>query len=114
MAPGLRLTSVLSLVALLAACGGTREAPVRSPTRDYPPPPPTTTDGRGVGADGVYPADRLQEGPRVGTEQELGPGWRLDEEKRPRFDPDRRGGGAVEGEGTEPTGGSHGAGSVGH
>jgi hypothetical protein len=61
----------ISLLALLAVTGcGARQsdAPVRSPSLDYPPPPAQTSDGEVVGVDRVPPGDRLQQGPKVGTE----------------------------------------------
>jgi hypothetical protein len=48
-----------------------------------------------VGADGVRPEDRLEEGPQVGTESALAPGWKADE-KGLRHDPKQRTGGAID------------------
>lgn len=71
------------------------EAPLRSPTRDYPLPPPRTSDGQVVGADNVPPEDKLQQGPHGGSENGLAPGWRSDE-KGLHHDPKQRTGGAVD------------------
>jgi len=85
------------LALLTPACGPAADAPLRSPSQDYPHPPPTTSDGEVVGADGVAPSDRLQEGPRVGSEDELAPGWKVDEHKGGlKHDPKERTGGATD------------------
>lgn len=79
------------------ACASTNpDAPLRSPTQDYPPPPPRESDGRTMGADNIPPGERLEQGARAGTDNELAPGWELDEQKRPRFDPEQRKGGAID------------------
>jgi len=60
----------LALFATVAtsACGGQApQAPVRSPTLDYPLPAAQTSDGQVVGADRERPEDKLREGPRAGT-----------------------------------------------
>jgi len=82
---------------LAAACGSSNpDAPLRSPTLDYRPPPPATAgDGEVVGADGVSPQDRLEEGPSAGSEPGLAPGWKADE-KGLRYDPKERVGGDVD------------------
>lgn len=49
-----------------------------------------------MGADNIAPGERLEQGARAGTENELAPGWELDEEKKPRFDPEQRKGGAID------------------
>ncbi len=73
----LRFALVVVSFSLGLACAEqqAQEAPARSPAQDYPPPPPTTSDGQVVGADGVPPGDKLQQGPRVGTDTALAPGW---------------------------------------
>jgi len=48
-----------------APAGG--EAPMRSPTLDYPPPATETSDGQVVGADGMRPEDKLHTSPRIGS-----------------------------------------------
>ncbi|HYO95150.1 MAG TPA: hypothetical protein VER33_11595 [Polyangiaceae bacterium] len=83
---------VLSSVACSPASS---EAPLRSPTRDYPPAPTTTADGETLGADGVEPADRLGEGPSAGTDSSLAPGWKAEDGKL-THDPKERVGGAVD------------------
>jgi hypothetical protein len=69
-----------------------KEAPLRSPTRDYPPPPATSSDGHVVGADGKAPADALEEG---ATPAGPAPGWEIGEDG-PTYDPERRTGGAID------------------
>lgn len=84
-----------ALLLLAAGCAAAPEAPVRSPSQDYPHPPPTTSDGEVVGADGVTASDRLQEGPRAGSEADLAPGWKAGE-KGLEHDPKQRTGGATD------------------
>src|ERR1700678_2609018 len=43
------------------------EAPMRSPTLDYPEPPVQTANGRVLGADGMRPEDKLRTSPRLGS-----------------------------------------------
>lgn len=69
---------------------------VRSPTRDYPPPAPRDVDGRPMGADNITPQERLEQGARVGTKNELAPGWKADEDEGLKYDPERRKGGAID------------------
>lgn len=69
---------------------------LRSPTRDYPPPRPPDVDGRVMGADNIPPEERLEQGARVGTQNELAPGWKVEKEKGLTFDPERRKGGAID------------------
>lgn len=84
------------LGAICLACGSSNsDAPLRSPTLDYRPPPPVTADGEVVGADGVPPGDKLEEGPGGGTKPGLAPGWKVDE-RGLRYDPKERTGGAVD------------------
>lgn len=84
------------VIGLLTACASTNpDGPVRSPALDYKPPPPTTPDGEIIGADGVRPEDRLEEGPATGSESGLAPGWKADEEGV-RYDPRERVGGDVD------------------
>ncbi len=91
-------TAVVVALAFSAACApGASEAPLRSPSQDYRPPPPSTADGRIVGADGVDPRDRLEEGPAVGDKasNKIAPGWAVDA-KGMHYDPKKRVGGEVE------------------
>ena len=53
-----------TLAALLAACGAPATPP-QSPTNDAQPPATTTGDGKVVGADGVPPGQKLEEGPKL-------------------------------------------------
>lgn len=88
--------AVVGLALSLAACSpASSEGPLRSPSQDYRPPPPSTSDGRVVGADGVDPRDRLEEGPSVGGDGKPAPGWEVDA-KGVRYDKKKRVGGAVE------------------
>jgi hypothetical protein len=92
----LLLCWVTAVGMLSAACGSSnQDAPLRSPTLDYRPPPPATADGKGVGADGVAPQDRLEEGPAAGTKAGLAPGWKAGEEGL-HYDPKQRVGGEVD------------------
>jgi hypothetical protein len=87
---------LLFALGLVSACSpAASDAPLRSPSRDYRPPAPSTSDGRIVGADGVDPRDRLEEGPAVGRENGAAPGWTVDK-KGPRFDPKKRVGGDID------------------
>lgn len=90
----LLFSAALALAASSCAANSS-EAPVRSPSRDYQPPPPRTSDGQVVGANGVEPRDSLEEGPQVGTENALAPGWKADEHGL-HHDPKQRVGGAVD------------------
>jgi hypothetical protein len=84
------------LAVWLSACGaGNPDAPLRSPSQDYRPPPPDTIEGQPVGADGVPPGDRLEEGAVVGNGPGLAPGWQADEHGV-HHDPKKRVGGAVD------------------
>ena len=85
----------VATLGLLGCAPASSSAPLRSPTRDYPPPAPRTSDGAIVGADNVAPEDKLQQGARTGSETQLSPGWKADE-KGLRYDPKERAGGAVE------------------
>jgi hypothetical protein len=81
--------SALSLGILLAlgslGCQRAADAPVRSPSQDYPLPPPQTSDGQVVGVDNRPPEDRLAEG---ASSDGLAPGWSADQEGL-EFDPKR-------------------------
>lgn len=89
---------VLVCAAVLAgACASQQQSDtLRSPTRDYPPPPLPEQGGRAMGADNIPPEERLEQGARVGTENELAPGWEIDKEKGLKYDPERRKGGAID------------------
>jgi hypothetical protein len=50
-----------------SAGASANEAPMRSPTLDYPPPPVQTADGQILGADGMSTEDKLRTSPRVGS-----------------------------------------------
>jgi hypothetical protein len=51
---------------LSISCAPSNDAPVRSPTSDFPHPPAQTSDGRVVGVDGRPPEDTLRSGARLG------------------------------------------------
>jgi protein-disulfide isomerase len=61
-----------ALVALLGACG-TPSNPPQSPTNDQQPPSTTTGNGEVIGADGVAPAQKLQEGVQVDSQDGVKP-----------------------------------------
>lgn len=95
----LRSHKVAWLLATLGAlgCGATqqhRPAAQRSPSLDYQQPITTTASGRSLGADRVSAADKLEQGPRVGTGNALAPGWKVDE-RGLSYDERRRVGGAT-------------------
>ena len=80
-----------------AACASRQsDDTLRSPTRDYPPPPIPEQGGRPMGADNITPGERLDQGARGGTKNELAPGWEIDEDKGLKYDPERRKGGAID------------------
>ena len=85
-------TSLLG--ALLMACSSSRSETdyVRSPSLDYGREPPRTSDNRVVGADGVDPHDRLQEGVTLGRPSELSPGWSVEKQGLVHRPEDRAGG----------------------
>jgi hypothetical protein len=62
----------LALSALLSACGSPANPP-QSPTNDNTPPTTTTGDGKVIGADEVPPAQKLEEGPRLDSNDGLKP-----------------------------------------
>jgi hypothetical protein len=58
---------------LLVACGNPNSAPPTSPTNDVQPPTTTTGDGEVMGADRVPPGQKLEQGPRLDSQQGLKP-----------------------------------------
>ena len=66
-------STAMALAVLLAACGGSAASPPRSPGDDTDPSTPTTADGKAVGADGVTPAQKLQEGPKLDSQHGVEP-----------------------------------------
>jgi hypothetical protein len=89
------LVALILSAALVGCAAHAENAPVRSPTRDYQPPVARTSDGAAVGADGADPRDRLEEGPRVGNDMALAPGWKVDK-TGVKYKPEERVGGAVD------------------
>ena len=86
---GLRRRSgllALSFALLALGCQRAADAPLRSPTKDYPLPPPQTSDGQVVGADNRPPEDRLEEGVSSGGPA---PGWSVGEDGL-NYDPERK------------------------
>ena len=63
---------IVSVALLLAACGAPASPP-QSPTNDVQPPATTTGDGQVVGADGVPPAQKLEEGPSLDSRDGVKP-----------------------------------------
>ena len=55
------IATLVTLAALLAACGAPANPP-QSPTNDTQP-PVTTSDGKTIGADEMPPAQKLEQGP---------------------------------------------------
>lgn len=80
-----RVQLVLVFGLFAFACAPAAEAPVRSPSKDYPLPPPQTSDGQVVGADNRPPEDRLNEGASTAGPA---PGWSVDEHGV-KYDPER-------------------------
>ena len=76
---------VLALGLLASGCAQNTDAPLRSPTKDYPLPPPQTSDGQVVGVDNRPPEDRLEEG---ASTDGPAPGWSIDEHGV-KYDPER-------------------------
>ncbi|HXK19701.1 MAG TPA: hypothetical protein VNG33_17945 [Polyangiaceae bacterium] len=66
------IATAVTLAALLAACGSPTNPP-QTPTNDPQPPAPTTGDGKTIGADGVPPAQKLQEGPKLDSRDGVKP-----------------------------------------
>jgi len=64
--------SIAALLVVLAACGAPGN-PVRSPSNAQQPPATTTSDGKVIGADGVPPGQKLEEGPRLDSRDGLKP-----------------------------------------
>ena len=62
--------SFLALSMLLGACG---EPPPKSPTNDVQPPTTTTGSGEVMGADRVAPGQKLQEGPKLDSQDGIKP-----------------------------------------
>lgn len=66
-------TSVAAtLLALLGACGAPGTPP-QSPINDHQPPATSPGDGKVIGADGVPPAQKLEEGPKLDTRDGVKP-----------------------------------------
>lgn len=59
-------TLYLALFACACAPSKQPEAPLRSPTLDYPLPAAQTSDGEVVGADRIPPNDKIAQGPALG------------------------------------------------
>ena len=70
-----RWLSALALAALLGACAAPQTGPV-APTNDHQPPATTTGDGEVMGADRVSPAQKLEEGPKLDSDQGVVPAER--------------------------------------
>lgn len=61
------------LLLLLAACKSPQGPVPNSPTRDHEPPATSPGDGEVIGADGVSPAQKLEEGPKIDSEEGVVP-----------------------------------------
>ena len=66
------IATAVTLALLLAACGSPASPP-QSPTNDAQPPAPSTGDGKMIGADGVPPAQKLEEGPKLDSKDGVKP-----------------------------------------
>lgn len=89
----IRRKLALAACLLLPACTNAQGAPLRSPALDYQPPPPeSAADGEPIGADGVSPGEKLDQGPSTAGPA---PGWSVDK-GGPEYDPKKRVGGAVD------------------
>lgn len=62
----------VTLVALLAACGAPGKPP-QSPVNDTQPPSTSPGDGKVIGADGMSPSQKLEEGPTLGSQDGIKP-----------------------------------------
>lgn len=62
----------LALTTLVLACGSPSNPP-QSPTNDVRPPTTTTGDGKVLGADEVSPAQKLEQGPQLHSNEGLKP-----------------------------------------
>jgi hypothetical protein len=72
MTQNFTLRSLLAAL-LLVACGNPNSPPPGSPTNDVQPPTTTTGNGEVMGADRVPPAQKLQEGPKLDSQEGLKP-----------------------------------------
>lgn len=101
----LNAARVALVVWMVTGCASQEpNAPLRSPSRDYLPPEERTADGQVIGADNMRPGDKLEQGPRIGNENALAPGWRRDEEGGvPKYDKKRMVGGATDAGAQEET-----------
>jgi hypothetical protein len=78
---------------MLVCCNKAQGGAVRSPALDYEPPPPeSAADGQPVGADGVSPGEKLDQGASTSGPS---PGWSADK-TGPTYDPKRRTGGSID------------------
>ncbi|HMA93033.1 MAG TPA: hypothetical protein VKP30_10125 [Polyangiaceae bacterium] len=68
---------LIAVVATGCAGAARQNRPIvqRSPSLDYQQSTTTTASGRSLGADRVSPSDKLEQGPRVGSDNALAPGW---------------------------------------
>jgi hypothetical protein len=66
------ISIAVTLATLLAACGAPATPP-QSPSNDVQPPATTTSDGKVIGADGVPPGQKLEEGPKLDSRDGLKP-----------------------------------------
>jgi hypothetical protein len=63
---------LLALSLLLGACGQPK-SPTKSPTNDVQPPTTTTGNGEVMGADRVAPAQKLEQGPKLDSQDGVQP-----------------------------------------
>jgi hypothetical protein len=67
------IRSFLALSVLLAACGQPQNSPTKSPINDVQPPTTTTGNGEVMGADRVSPGQKLEEGPKLDSQEGIKP-----------------------------------------
>ena len=63
----------LAAVSLLFACKAPQSPTPNSPLHDHQPPATSPGSGDVIGADGVPPAQKLEEGPKVDSEKGAAP-----------------------------------------
>jgi hypothetical protein len=67
----MNMLKILLPALVLAACGPS--SPSKSPTNDVTPPTTNTGDGEVMGADRMAPGDKLDQGPKLDSNEGLKP-----------------------------------------
>ena len=68
-----KFSSFFAALLLSSACGNPNSAPPSSPTNDVQPPTTTTGNGEVMGADRVPPAQKLEQSPKLDSQEGLKP-----------------------------------------